>query len=46
MVAIDAYGVRYLGLEPKAISMITKAEAHGLGTMDLAKTGVREIKLG
>lgn len=46
MVAIDAYGVSYLGLDPTAISMIAKAEAHGLGTTDLANIGVREIKLG
>lgn len=46
MVAIDAYGVRYLGLEPEAISAIAKAEAHGLGSADLAKIGVREIAIG
>jgi len=46
MVAVDAYGVRYLGLEPNAVSMIALAEKHGLGTTDLAKIGVREIVLG
>lgn len=46
MVAIDAYGVRYLGLEPKAISAIAKAEAHGLGESDLTKIGVKEIVIG
>lgn len=46
MVAIDAYGVRYLGLEPDAISAIAKAEKHGLGTSDLAKIGVKEVVLG
>ena len=45
MVAIDAYGVRYLGLEPNAVSMIALAEKHGLGTTDLAKIGVREVAL-
>jgi len=46
MVAIDAYGVRYLGLEPEAVPMIAMAEKHGLGTADLTKIGVREIALG
>jgi uncharacterized protein (DUF362 family) len=46
MVAIDAYGVRYLGLESDAVPMIALAEKHGLGSADLAKTGVREIALG
>ncbi len=46
MVAIDAYGVRYLGLEPTAIPVIAMAEKHGLGTADLTKIGVREIALG
>ena len=46
MVAIDTYGVRYLGLEPEAIPMIAMAEKHGLGTTDLEKIGVREIALG
>jgi uncharacterized protein (DUF362 family) len=46
MVAIDAYGVRYLGLKPEAIPAIAKAEAHGLGTADLAKVGVKEIVIG
>jgi len=46
MVAIDAYGVRFLGLEPTAIPMIAMAEKHGLGSADLAKIGVQEIALG
>lgn len=46
MVAIDAYGVRYLGLEPDAVPMIALAAKHGLGSADLAKIGVREIALG
>jgi uncharacterized protein (DUF362 family) len=46
MVAVDAYGVRYLGLEPDAVSAIAMAEKHGLGTADLAKVGVKEIVLG
>jgi len=46
MVAVDAFGVRYLGLEPDAVAMIALAEAHGLGTADLTKVGVREIALG
>lgn len=45
MVAIDAYGVRFLGLEPEAIGAIARAEAHGIGTTDLAKIGVREVTL-
>ena len=46
MVAIDAYCVRYLGLDPKDIAMIAKAEKHGIGSADLAKIGVREVALG
>jgi len=46
MVAIDAYGVRYLDLEPAAIPMIALAEKHGLGNADLARIGVREIAIG
>lgn len=46
MVALDAYGVRYLGLEPEQVSMIARAEAHGLGTSDLAEVGLREVALG
>ena len=46
MVALDTYGVRYLGLEPAAVPMIAKAAAHGLGTTDLGAVGVREIALG
>jgi len=46
MVAVDAYGVRYLGREPGAIPMIAMAEKHGLGSADLARIGVREIALG
>jgi len=46
MVAIDAYGVRYLDLDPNDISMIALAEKHGLGTTDLAEIGVREVVLG
>jgi uncharacterized protein (DUF362 family) len=45
MVAIDAYGVRFLGLEPTDIPAIAMAEKHGLGTTDLTKIGVREIVL-
>lgn len=45
MVAIDAYGGRYLGLEPDTVAMIALAEKHGIGSADLAKTGVREIAL-
>ncbi len=45
IVAVDAFGVRYLGLEPDAVAMIELAENHGLGTTDLAKIGVREVAL-
>jgi uncharacterized protein (DUF362 family) len=46
MVAIDAYGVRYLGLEPDAVKMIAFAQRHGLGSTDLGAVGVREVVLG
>ncbi len=46
MVAIDAYGTRYLGLQPHDVPMIAMAEAHGLGTADPAKTVVHEAALG
>jgi uncharacterized protein (DUF362 family) len=43
MVALDAFGVRYLDLEPAAVPMIARAEAHGLGSSDLKAVGVRDI---
>jgi uncharacterized protein (DUF362 family) len=46
LVAVDAYSVRYLDLEPAAVPMIGKAAAHGLGTMDLEKIKREEIALG
>lgn len=45
MVAIDAYGVRYLGLKPDAVPTIALAAKHGIGSADLANAGVREIAL-
>jgi uncharacterized protein (DUF362 family) len=45
MVALDAFGVRYLDLKPEQVSMIARSERHGLGTSDLAKVGVSEKKL-
>lgn len=45
-VAVDAYGTRYLGLEPAAVPMIGKAEKHGLGRADLDAVGVLEKRLG
>jgi uncharacterized protein (DUF362 family) len=44
-VAIDAYGVRFLGLEPKQVGMIGRSEKHGLGTANLDAVGVRELSL-
>jgi uncharacterized protein (DUF362 family) len=41
-VAIDAYGVRFLGLEPAAVPMIGMAAAHGVGSDDLVGVGVLE----
>lgn len=46
MVALDAFGVRYLDLEPAAVPMIARAAAHGIGNPDLKTVGVREIALG
>jgi len=46
MVAIDAYGARYLDLDPAAIPMIAKAEKHGLGSADPKTFAVKEITLG
>ena len=43
MVAIDAYGARYLDLDPATIPMIAMAEKHGLGSADLTTVGVKEI---
>lgn len=39
-VAIDAYGVRFLGLDPAAVPMIGMAAAHGIGRADLASVDV------
>lgn len=41
MVAVDAFGVRYLGLEPDDVEMIGRAQRHGLGSSDLAGVGDR-----
>ncbi|MCP4148204.1 MAG: DUF362 domain-containing protein [bacterium] len=41
-VAVDAYCATLLGLNPKDISMITKAHAHGLGNIALDKLTVKE----
>lgn len=46
MVALDAYAVRYLDLEPEAVPMIARAAALGIGNPDLKAVGVREIALG
>jgi len=46
MVAIDAFGARYLDLDPATIPMIAKAEKHGLGVADPKTLGVKEITLG
>ena len=46
MVALDAYGVRYLDLEPDAVPMIARAAALGIGNPDLSTVGIREIALG
>jgi uncharacterized protein (DUF362 family) len=45
MVAMDAYGVRYLDLEPEAVPMIARAAALGIGNPDLKTAGLREIAL-
>jgi uncharacterized protein (DUF362 family) len=45
-VAIDAYGARFLGLEPKAVEMIGRAEKLGLGRMDLGGLNITEIEVG
>jgi uncharacterized protein (DUF362 family) len=44
-VALDAYCVGLLGRKPSEIIMLSKASAHGLGTMDLAKLTVKEAAL-
>ena len=46
MVAIDAYGARFLDLDPATIPKIAKAEKHGLGTADLESVGIKEVTLG
>jgi uncharacterized protein (DUF362 family) len=45
MVALDAYGVRFLGLDPTDVAMIAKSERHGLGRSDLGAAGLREVTL-
>jgi uncharacterized protein (DUF362 family) len=43
-VAVDAYCAGLWGLRPEDIVMIRRAAEQGLGSMDLAKVGVKEIK--
>lgn len=42
-VAIDTYGARLLGVNPKSIRMIDFAAKHGLGRKDLSKVKIKEI---
>jgi uncharacterized protein (DUF362 family) len=44
-VAVDAYGVRFLGLKPEAVGMIPRSEKHGLGTANMEETSLRETEL-
>ena len=44
-VAVDAYGARLHGRTPKAVVMLGKAAAAGVGHADLEKLKVREITL-
>ncbi len=44
-VAVDAYCAGLLGLRPEDVVMIRRGAEQGLGTSDLAKAGVREIKV-
>jgi uncharacterized protein (DUF362 family) len=44
-VAIDAYCAGLRGLSPEEIVMIRRGAEQGLGTLDLAKAGVREVKV-
>jgi uncharacterized protein (DUF362 family) len=45
IVAVDAYGTRFFGLEPKDIGHIRRAAERGLGVMDLGKVKIREESL-
>jgi uncharacterized protein (DUF362 family) len=44
-VAVDAYCTGLWGLRPEDIIMIKRGAEQGLGTMDLKKAGVKEIKV-
>jgi uncharacterized protein (DUF362 family) len=43
-VAVDTYGARLLGVNPKTIRMLDFAAGHGLGRKDLSKVKIREIE--
>jgi uncharacterized protein (DUF362 family) len=44
-VSVDAYCTRFLGLDAKGVSMISRSAAIGLGEADLTKVKNREIRL-
>ncbi len=44
-VAVDAYCCGLWGLKPEEIIMIARGASQGLGTMDLEKAGVKEVKV-
>jgi len=44
-VSVDAYCTRFLGLDPKRVSMITRSAVLGLGEVDLTKVTLREIRI-
>ncbi len=45
-VALDAWGAALLGLDPREIPHVAKAEAHGLGSIAAGTGPVREIHAG
>lgn len=44
-VAVDSFCTTLMGMKPQEIIMIQRAQAHGLGQMDLSKVTVREAKV-
>jgi uncharacterized protein (DUF362 family) len=44
-VAIDAYGVRFLGMKPEAVGMIGRSERQRVGSADLQAMSIRELEL-
>jgi uncharacterized protein (DUF362 family) len=44
-VSVDAYGARFLGLDARRVSMVTRSAALGLGEADLSRVKLSELHI-